>query len=215
MSGAGERGPALPIAVNADSLATWFLPALGRVAASHGSASTCTARTRSHTGRAAAGGTGDGRGDLLAGTRAGLHGARAGRDALPADGHARSSPRAGSPTARSPRRWPGAPGGRLRPQGRPAGRASCAAAAGRPAAPAPCATPSPTSEGFVAAVAAGLGWGMVPEVQAEPPAALGRAGRPRPRPAGRRRRCTGSSGSSTRRRWRRWRTPWPRRRPSR
>ncbi|CAM5666164.1 Putative HTH-type transcriptional regulator OS=Streptomyces glaucescens OX=1907 GN=SGLAU_02605 PE=3 SV=1 [Streptomyces glaucescens] len=32
----------------------------------------------------------------------------------------------------------------------------------------------PTSEGFVEAVAAGLGWGMVPEVQAEPLLRTGR-----------------------------------------
>lgn len=65
----------------------------------------------------------------------------------------------------------------------------------------------PTSEGFVEAVAAGLGWGMVPQPQAEPCCAPAGSS-PSRRTSRWTSRCTGSSGSSTPRRWPRWRTRW-------
>ena len=207
MSGAGEP-TRLSIAVNADSLATWFLPALTRRTARTAALFRTAPRGRGPHGRAAARGAGDGGGDLVAGRR--CRAAPCGRSA----GCATSPWPTPDFAAAASRRGAAARGAApTRPWWSSTGKDDLqdGFVAGWPAA-APTASARrhyvPTSEGFVDAVAAGLGWGMVP----------GGAGRSRccrpaacwstsPRTSGRTCRCTGSSGSSTPPPWRRWPTP--------
>ena len=99
-----ERVPTLPIAVNADSMATWVLPALTPLAGD-----VCVRPVPRGPGahqRPAARRHGHGGGDRGGRPGARLHVHPARWDALPADGRARLRASAGSPPGPPPRRSP-------------------------------------------------------------------------------------------------------------
>nr|BAA32133.1 Orf5 [Streptomyces griseus] len=180
MSGPGEP-TLLPIAVNSDSLATWSWQPCGACRRSWDSATTAPGGPGPY-GRPAAGGAGDGRGDLVAGGGDGLFGPAAGRMRyLPVaspgfadrwlgrrDGTALRELIGEAPVVCFDRRddLQDAFVRRLGPGARPSARRHLV----------------PTSEGFANAVASGMGWGMVPEVQAEPLLSDGRLVRLAPEP---------------------------------
>ena len=155
---AGARPAPLAVAVNADSLATWFLPRSRRWPARP--AIELHREDEDHTARLLRAGTVVAAITSDADAGAGLHGHRARDHALPADGLD------GVRAPLVPRRADRGGAGRradddLRPRRRAADRLPASA---RPAPPRRrrwC----PSSTDFVQAIALGMGWGMVPDLQ--------------------------------------------------
>ncbi|GAA3126692.1 LysR family transcriptional regulator ArgP [Streptomyces echinatus] len=129
LSGTGEP-TRVSVAVNADSLATWFLPALTRVA---GLCFELHREDEDHTAALLREGLVMAGGDLLPRPGAGLHGPSARPDALPAGGRPRVHHGPSRRAAHAGGAVPGAGSG-LRPQGRLPGRFRAhGSAGGRPA----------------------------------------------------------------------------------
>ena len=131
-----ERPTTLPIAVNADSLATWILPPLARVAARESIVFDLVRDDQDHTASLLASGAVMAAVASDASARPRLHVDPIGPDAVPRLRHPRLRgavvPRRAHPVGPRPR-----PAHRLRPQGHPAGpvRAPPGPASGRPPAP--------------------------------------------------------------------------------
>ena len=182
--------PALGVAVNADSLATWFLPAIaplaGEVAVQlHREDEANTARLL-RAGTVVAAITVDPA--PVAGCAVTALGAMRYRPMAAPAFAARWLPDGPAPEALAARADDG-----LRPRRRAAARLPADAGARR----GPAADDGPSSADFVAAIGLGLGWGMVADLQRRPHRSWSSSSRARRSTS----RCTCSAGGCARRRW--------------
>ena len=189
--GSADR-PTLPIAVNADSMATWVIPALAPLAGGI-YLRPAPGGPGAHE-RPAAGGHRHGGGHRGGRPGCRLHVDPAGRDALPPDGHG-AVRRRWFPDGPTPASLTHAPVVVFDRQDDPS-TATCAARGAGEARPPVHYVPA--SADYVDAVALGLGWGMVPDLQAH----VGTGDLLELDPAGLIDVvCTGSGGACARRRW--------------
>ena len=188
---AGDAAPPrLGVAVNADSMATWFLPAIAPLAGEV--AVECHREDEDQHGAAAQERPVVAAITVYPDAGRGLHRRRGSARCATGRWPRRPSRRAGSPTARRREALAARADDGLRPRRLAPARLPAAARARRD----PPQTMVPSSTDFVRAIGLGLGWGMVADLQRPDGAGARRARAGR---GARRRSCTSSAGACARR----------------